>query len=248
MHIALLNLTSGGLSGGYRGYLLSLVPLLRKDSRVQRLDVFVPPPALPGLLAAGLTDLSSWPEGDHLQGFRWLRGQIRGSAPDVVFVPSARQIDTGRPTVVMVRNMEPLEHPLAGHTLRAGAVNLARAYAAWRACRRARRVIAVSRHVAEFLTTKWHVDPGRVGVVYHGVAPQRPPSPPDPPKALAGLVPGRFLFTAGSVRPARGLEDVITAVARMSDRLPLVIAGAADPDTERHLRRMKASITVRRSS
>ncbi len=35
MRIALLNLTGGGLSGGYRAYLLALVPLLRKDPRVR---------------------------------------------------------------------------------------------------------------------------------------------------------------------------------------------------------------------
>ena len=34
----MLNLTSGGLSGGYRKYLQAMVPLLRADRRVDLLD------------------------------------------------------------------------------------------------------------------------------------------------------------------------------------------------------------------
>ena len=36
MRIAVVNLTSGGLSGGYRKYLARLMPLLASDPRVQR--------------------------------------------------------------------------------------------------------------------------------------------------------------------------------------------------------------------
>ena len=42
MKVAIVNLTSGGMSGGYLKYLRTLVPLLRQDPRISRLDVFVP--------------------------------------------------------------------------------------------------------------------------------------------------------------------------------------------------------------
>src|SRR5262249_59993443 len=104
--------------------------------------------------------------------------------------PTARFLDCGRPCVVMVRNMEPLERPFGGNTLRAGLRNLARAWTARRACRRATRVIAVSRHVADFLTSRWGLPPSKVGVVYHGVDPA--PATTGRPSVLAGLEPGRF--------------------------------------------------------
>ncbi len=238
MHVAIANLTNGGLSGGYRSYLLSLVPQLRREPRIRRLEVFVPPATLPALEKAGLDGLSAWPPGDHRRGFAALRHRLQDLGPDVLFVPSARFIDVGRPCVTMVRNMEPLECPLAGHTLRAGFVNLARAWEAHRACRQARRVLAVSGHVSRFLTTRWRLSPAKVGVVYHGVEGPLPEA--TRPAALRALGDRPFLFTAGSIRPARGLEDLLEAIARSAAALSIVIAGAADPDTEAFSRRLEA--------
>ena len=42
MHVAIVNITAGGISGGYRKYLQKIVPLLGRDQRVTSLDVFVP--------------------------------------------------------------------------------------------------------------------------------------------------------------------------------------------------------------
>lgn len=239
MHVAMVNLTGGGMSGGYRKYLLSLVPRLRRDEKL-RLDVYVPPSLVEPLASEGLDGLLSWAGGDDRQGFPRLREELRRRAPDVVFVPTARFLDCGRPCVVMVRNMEPLERPLAGNTVRAGLRNLARGWIARRACRRATRVIAVSRHVADFLTSRWGLEARKVGVVHHGVDPA--PAATARPPALIGLEPGHFLFTAGSLRPARGVEDAIRALRHLGpDAPPLVVAGQPDPDSlpyARHLRRL----------
>jgi glycosyltransferase involved in cell wall biosynthesis len=238
MHVAMVNLTSGGMSRGYRKYLTSLVPLLRQDPAL-RLDVYVPPSLLGPLAAEGLGDLLAWPEGDERRGFAHLRQELRGRGPDVVFIPTARFIDTGRPCVVMVRNMEPLERPFGGNTLAAGLRNLARARTARRACRRATRVIAVSQHVADFLARRWGLDPRKIGVVYHGVDPAPHPLPSDRPEALASVEVGRFLFAAGSIRPARGLEDVIRALRLLGPGAPpLAIAGRPDPDSRPYARRL----------
>src|SRR5262245_56919541 len=106
MTLALVNLTAGGMSGGYVKYLRQMVPLIAADARVRRLDVWLPP-ALPADLIPGVEALS-WPAGDALTGFRALRQRLARTRPDVVFVPTARWLDTGGiPTVVMVRNMEP---------------------------------------------------------------------------------------------------------------------------------------------
>jgi hypothetical protein len=55
--IAIVNLTSGGLSGGYLKYLRALVPLLRQDARISQLDVFIPE----GVALEGCGPLRTWP-------------------------------------------------------------------------------------------------------------------------------------------------------------------------------------------
>ena len=240
MRIAVVNLTSGGLSGGYAKYLTALLPLLEGDPRVSRLDLFVPPGATPPDGFAGRTN--TWSAKGGVDGHRDLRAQLAQLGPDVIFFPTARLVRPGTiPTVVMVRNMEPLTRPFGGNTWREGLRNLARAGAARLACRRATRVIAVSNHVRSFLTGRWGLRPDRVGMIYHGIdaaasgpAPVMPPSLADRP---------RFLFTAGSIRPARGLEDLIgalPAVLANDAARSLVIAGGVDPSGQPYAARMRA--------
>ena len=129
----------------------------------------------------------------------------------------------------MIRNMEPLARPIAGNRLIDMAKNLGRAYAAWQACRHASRVIAVSNYVRDFLIHTWHVPAERLGVVYHGVDSPRQGAFMPTPANLGGLGPQPFLFTAGSIRPARGLEDLVDALGTLATaqgfRPPLVVAG-----------------------
>ena len=238
MRIAVVNLTGGGLSGGYRKYLSRLMPLLAADRRVSALTVFVPPGATP----ARDLDMRPWTADDPRQGFRRLRRDVAALRPDVVFIPTARYADFGGPPIVsMVRNMEPLTVPFGGNTLRDGLRNVARAFEARRAARRATRVIAVSQFVREFVIGRWRIAESRVGTVYHGVD-------LDPADPVSGTEAGeRTLFTAGSVRPARGLEDAIGALPRLSGDVSLVIAGGVDPGCEGYaarLRRLAARLGV----
>ena len=216
MRVAVVNLTSGGFSGGYRKYLDRLVPLLREDSRVSALEVYGP----------GTTP--------H---------QVSQFSPHVVFIPTARWLNFGGPPVVsMVRNMEPLTVPLAGNPPVESLKNLARARVARRACRRGDRVIAVSGHVRDFIVDRWGIDGSTVGVVEHGVDAPIPRSETSPPSALKGDLSTGFVFTAGSVRPARGLEDAIRALPVLRDRgvvLPLVIAGSAGSSGRAYEARMR---------
>jgi len=227
MKLAVVNLTGGGLSGGYRKYLECLAPLLGRHPTIDQLAIFVPP-GMETSLKIQDTPLFSWPVGDRIRGYPWLKQKISALSPAVVFIPTARCLDFGRiPVVNMVRNMEPLEVPFNGNPVPEMIRNIFRRYAARKATQKAARVIAVSRHVQEFLLSHWQLDPRKVGVVYHGI------DGPSDPAAKAGEGPGtgEFLFTAGSIRPARGLEDIIGALGRMKKsgrRCRLVIAGSLD--------------------
>jgi glycosyltransferase involved in cell wall biosynthesis len=232
MKLAVLTLTRGSVSGGYRKYLQRLVPLLRAQPEVERLDLFVPPQM------AGPGDLT-WPANDEWRGFRELRKSVAALQPDLVFIPTARVLRVGRiPVVSMIRNMEPLEVPFGGNRFAEGVKNVARARLARHSARRSDRVIAVSNHVRDFLVERWHVPADRVGVVYHGVDPADPGELPTP-AALAALGDAPFLFTAGSIRPARGLEDVIQALAALPAHVKLVIAGTVDRGAEHYERGMR---------
>ncbi len=222
MRVALVNLTSGGFSGGYRKYLDRLVPLLREDPRVSALEVYGP----------GST-----------------RHEVSKLSPDVVFVPTARWKDFGPPPVVpMVRNMEPLTVPFGGNIPLESLKNLARAQVARRACRRGDRVIAVSGYVRDVIIERWSIDRSKVGVVEHGVDSPIPEMETARPPVLEADVSAGFLFTAGSVRPARGLEDAIRALPELHDRgliLPLVVAGSAGRGGGSYEKRMRRLVADR---
>ena len=229
MKIAIVNLTSGGFSGGYLKYLRHIVPLLKGDVRVASLHMFAPQAAV-GLLDEFTIPVSSWPGWDSLRGFAHLRADLAKLQPDVVFIPTARWFNCSVPTVIMVRNMESLAEPLwknpTGERLR----NLLRARAAKQACRHATRVIAVSNYVRDYLDNEWKISPDKLGVVYHGTK-LSDDGDADVPTQLRNLQPQQFIFTAGSIRPARGLEDILEAYAQMPEglRKTLVIAGGVDP-------------------
>jgi glycosyltransferase involved in cell wall biosynthesis len=60
------------------------------------------------------------------------------------------------------------------------------------------------------------------------------------PALLRGREGRRFVFTAGSIRPARGLCDALAALATGPARdLDLVVAGVATADARRHLVRLE---------
>jgi glycosyltransferase involved in cell wall biosynthesis len=98
----------------------------------------------------------------------------------------------------------------------------------------------------------------QVGLVYHGIDAPRE-SDAIPPPALAGAaiqfaaspaLPKAseslrhsirpLVFTAGSIRPARGLEDLVRALAHLGDLRPLLlVAGQPDPRMGRYAARLK---------
>ena len=235
MKVAIVNPIQRHFSGGYFKYLGELAPRLAADARVRELTVWLPegaaaPPLPPELVRR-------WTGGVARAGLRELRTHVRQAGADVVFIPTARHLDfDGTPTVVMVRNMEPLERPLAGNDLGEGLRNLGRAAVARRACRRASRVIAVSQHVQTYLQQRWGVPANKVGVVYHGISAPTvlPATIPDALRSVAGTP---FIFTAGSLRAARGLEDLVAAAPEILERNPelrIVVAGRWDPGSTRY--------------
>lgn len=234
----MLNLTLGGLSGGYRKYLQRLAPLIRAHPDVTDVLQIVPSSyqSLPGLGAA-----SSWISGEQWRGFPRLRQRVREWKPDVVFIPTARFLDGGAPCVSMVRNMEPMLPATFREGVRPWAKSRLGAYLARNACRQSTRVIAVSEFVRDFLVNEWDVVPGKVGVVYHGI--DEVTVVPAPSPKLTAHAP--FLFAAGSLLAYRGLEDAISALAHANlPTLTLVIAGEGSAAYRERMQHLAQSLGV----
>ena len=242
MRVAIVNLTGGGLSYGYIKYLSETLPLMLRHPRLSEIFVFVRTGFSP--LFAGILPpecLRQFRGG--LQGRRQLRRDILQIAPDVVFFPGNQWMNLGKiPSVAMVQSMLPMVMPFGGNCCLDIVKNLLRARLTRTACQRAHRVIAVSDYVRQFLVEAWHIAPDRIGMIYHGVNPALPPEAQKIPGNVPREWSGEFLFTAGSMHPYRGLDDVIQALAVLSSqgvRPPLVIAGGADHTQLPYLKRMQ---------
>jgi glycosyltransferase involved in cell wall biosynthesis len=226
VRVALVNQTSGGLSGGYRKYLNEMLPRLTSHDEVSALRCFVPE-------GSAVTPASPTSAFDPRRASQ-LHGLIDEFRPDVVFVPTARVLSYRAPVVTMVRNMEPFSVPLDGNPPAESARNMLRLAAAVRAARRADRVIAVSHHVAARLRAVARIDEHKLDVIPHGVS-------LDAPSGESAEGDDRpFLLAAGSVRPARGLEELLRgfALVERSD-LRLLIAGGVDPRMESYASAMR---------
>jgi glycosyltransferase involved in cell wall biosynthesis len=217
------------------------VPRLANHPSVS-LHLFLPEAASPVTIPPEV-ERTTWSTRDEPFGYRKLRASVRNMGPDVVLIPTARWLDFGAmPTVVMVRNMEPLVAPIDGNRPSDMIRNLGRRRAARTACRQATRVIGVSEYVRHFLVSEWGVSDKKVGVVYHGVTPVTP-NVEERPLALSHDPAEPFIFTAGSVRPARGLEDIVVALRHLRDRhmgCRLVVAGEPSASTMSYQRKIRA--------
>jgi glycosyltransferase involved in cell wall biosynthesis len=231
MRLAIINLTGGGLSYGYINYLSEVLPRMLRHPQLSQIYVSIPP----GFLSHFSELLSSeylFLVEDSLAGRGQLQREVRRISPDVVFIPSNRWMDFGQiPAVSMVQNMLPMVMPFGGNGWQDIVKNIIRRIHTKRACKRANRVIAVSNYVHKFLVDTWHIPPKRIRVVYHGVNLPLAPDAQKIPPGITGDWSGNFLFTAGSMHPYRGLDDVIKALAILASqgvRPQLVIAGGAD--------------------
>ena len=239
--LAWVNLTGGGMSGGPRKYVRAMLPLLHADPRIGSITVHSPA-ELSSAVEPDFLPTFQWPAREHLHGFPTLRRQLRECRPDVVFVTTSRWVNTGGiPIVVSVRNMEPLIRPLAEgrNGVREGLRNITRRIASHRACVRADGVIAVSHFVADYLRREWHIEQPKLRMIYHGLGHEIPQ--PTRPAVLSTGLP--FVFTAGSIRPFRGLEDVIHSAARLGPELGghrIVIAGSVEGTVHAYHRRLMA--------
>lgn len=241
MRIAIVNVTGGGLSGGYKKYLMNLVPRLVAHPEVDALLCAAPDSVgMRDLIPSHpkITFVSSKPY-RFVHNFvlsrpdRELLDGINAFFPDVVFIPADRYLRFGPlPVVNMIRNMEPFINNFMRDPATERVKKAIQSIDARRSARHSDRVIAVSDFVRQTVVVNWKIDPSRVERVYHGINLPQVDEIVERPSSIPDASEREFLFTCGSIRPARGLEDAVEALAHCADRKKrhrLIIAGATAP-------------------
>lgn len=219
MKIAIINLTGGGVSGGYRKYLQNVLPRMNANNNVEEI-LCVTPPSI---------DIQNWfsflPKVKFVtcKPYNFLRFTpdyklkeiLDEFSPDIIFIPVERYFKFYRvPIVNMIQNMEPFAENIDVNSFTDKCRLYIQRLVAKRAIKKASRTIALSRYVKEFLMHKWNIPEGKIGLIYHGIElPQLKKN--IRPKNIPKDWEGNFLFTAGSIRPARGLEDILGAIKHL---------------------------------
>lgn len=246
MKLAILNLTGGGISGGYKNYLHNILPRLTADPAIKSV-LCISPRSLGVEELVPKTDKIRFAECPPFRPFSFgLDGAVESAladfGPDVIFVPTARPARfRDVPVVTMIQNMAPLVS-WEWYDLWQRLKLLVQLEETYRAVRSSDKVIAISGFVKQFLVEKWGVSDGKIASVYFGV-PLHPAKAMKPAQLPGGWV--DFVFTAGSIEPYRSFEDIVKCAehSRKSLGRPVRIMVAGSPRTGMdrygaHLRRM----------
>jgi glycosyltransferase involved in cell wall biosynthesis len=248
MRIALVNLSTGDISGGYAEYLNQFLVRAGEDSRISKI-LFL---SIPGI--AEKIQLPS--KCEHVLISKWdvlfpgigkkTVREIKDFNADITFSPVERKISPirGVPLVTMIQNMEPLTTFTPGNNLAWKLRLILLRRKAILAARSADHVIALSDFVKDFLVNKLGINERGITKIPHGfdlIGYQHYTKP----IVVAEEI--KFIFTAGSVLPARGLEDLINAYIELTkinkDLFPkLYIAGKVLPQHSRWFQRLERTI------
>ena len=225
------------MSDGYRKYLINIIPRISKHSEVE--SILCATPSSINLE----NDFEKLPnvQFKHCQPFKLIYNKqdialnetLEKYSPDVVYVPVERYFRFKTvPVVNMIQNMEPFIYPFKGNPVSERIKNLLRIIYAKKALNNADRIIAVSEFVKDFLSSRYGIPGHKFGVVHHGldISERRNAGTPVP---IPSHWQNKFFFTAGSIRPARGLEDALYAIKHLrnlyGETLGIVIAGTPVP-------------------
>lgn len=243
MRVAVLNLTGGGFSGGYKRYISSTLPLLALSPEIT--EILCASPSSLGVEAW----LSGTPKikFTSCEPFRFLRhapdvgllAALDEFNPDLIFVPLERHVKYRNvPVVTVIHNMGPLSGIKVSSGLLEKAKCLAQSLETKIAVKHSAAVIAPTDHVRDSLIQKWGVSHSKITTINFGSSTM--PKESHPP---TGLNPSeRFIFTAGAIEVYRGLEDILKAFPRLRSSFPglkLLVAGGARLPTLGYFRYIK---------
>jgi len=246
MRVAVINLTGGGISGGYSRYLAAILPRLSLSHDIA--EILCASPS--SLKTETWLPFSPKTKFTICNPFRFMKHrpeprltlELDDFSPDVIFVPLERCMRyRDVPVVTMLQNMA----PLSGISAASGALDkvkhFVQAFEARLAVKSAAAVIAPTEYVRNFLTKIWGLKEDKVITVNYGSDPL-----PESVRPTGGLndepFPGQFVLTAGSIEVYRGIEDLIQVMVPLKKIFPglkLLVAGGARSGTQSYFQKLK---------
>ncbi len=236
MRVAIINLTAGGISGGYLKYLLNITPRLIANQHVSEVLCAAPESIK---LSNYFSDLHKL-QLVYCKPYRFfqydyqLYSELKMFSPDVILLPVEKAFTyKGAPVVSMLQNMEPMVC-IKNNSITLKAKSWLKHKHAKNAIKQSDRTIAISNYVKNYMLHSWNIPAKKIGLVYHGIDPVLSNDNWQRPASIPNIMGDRFIFTAGSIRPARGLEDLIYSLKKVIDvnnnkSTGLVIAGHVEP-------------------
>lgn len=229
------------MSGGYAKYLENVIPRIATDRRIESVLCAVPQSIYHTMRLSAQPCVRYVPCRPYTPFYfssdTGLNEHLRRFSPNVLFVPGERYYRYQQiPVVCMIQNMEPFSKRIHANPKGEALRNWLRRIDGVRSLRKAGRVIAISHFVRDFLTQECGIETERIGLVYHGVDHADN-------EAETGLRitvgDGGFLFSCGSIRPARGVEDLLAATRYLAgnegDGASIIFAGSADKRMARYI-------------
>lgn len=256
MKLAIVNITGGGLSGGYLKYLKNMIPRLSNHKEVEALTCIFPNGVNTISWFRNLPKVEYWTyRRIHLGYFlntptKEMRVHLLKFSPDILFIPTERYIRFNNiPVVNMVQNMEPHVQNIKGDPMHEVIKKYVQRKLIRLSVKQADKTIAVSNFVENYLTTKLDIPANKIHKVYHGMM-YGPKTKSKMPLSVPLEVRESFLFTCGSIRPARGIEDALDALLELKSkhnhrRVKLVIAGETVPGMEKYRAKLERSISLK---
>ena len=236
------------MSGGYRAYLRNILPRLAAHPEVEAILCAAPAQLkieswFPALRKVNFIPCSPFRFMHHRPDAS-LKRMVEKFSPDVIFIPVERYCNFGKFSLVtMVQNMGPMI-PIQGNPLRERLRYIAQRYEAKIAVRMSTRVIVPTIFVRDFLTERWNIPRERVSVIHYGSTTTLNEGTFHNPALVPKEWAGRFIFTAGSVEPYRGLEDILCAFSMVQDRgiAGIVIAGEVRKNMRGYYKKLQSWI------
>lgn len=242
-----MNIALKGISGGYKAYLLNIIPRLASDTDIEAILCGFPEVLKTGDWFKPLpnVELVNYLSYNFLSGRfdKGLHQKINKFSPDVIFVPVEKPVEFNNiPVVTMIQNMESLAGVNENNPVFERVQHWFRIYLAKQGIKKADRIIAISKFVKEYLVNNYNVPDDKIGLVYYGTN-----NPQNSSALRPSMLPfgwdKEFVFTAGSIRPMRGLEDIFLAMHYLIKEkewpVKLVIAGEANPNMVAYKNKLK---------
>ena len=246
MRIAIINITGGGISGGYKKYLINILPKLANHKVVEKILCATP----------NNIKIMNWMDDhkkiSHVKCNNYkpffhkldleLRKQLEIFRPDIIFVPVERFFSFKNiPVVTMLQTMEPLVK-IQGNNFIEKFIQYIQYKNAKKALTNSKRIIALSNFVKDEIVNQWMVPLNNIKLIYHGI--NIPHKTNKELKEVNGVhARDDFFFTAGSLRPARGLEDILEAFLKYKKNIDcnskLIIAGRTSPRMVNYVEKLK---------